>query len=88
MRHLESENAADAIEALKKVNDHSMRAFRYAEGQGATEETLKNALIAKQLNIFSEILIQSYDGTKIIPFSLLDEQKKRTIGRVILIQKI
>ena len=83
MRHMESQNSADTIEELKKVKDHSMKAFLYAEGQGATTQNLKNAVLAKQLTVLSEILTKSYDGTKIIPFSLLDEQKKRTISLLI-----
>ena len=41
-----------------------------------TTQNLKNAVLAKQLTTLSEIL--TYDNIKIIPFSLLDEQKKRT----------
>ena len=83
MRHMESQNATDTIEELKKVKDHTMQAFRYAEGQGVTTQNLKNGVLAKQLTILSEILTKSFDGTKIIPFSLLDEQKKRTISFLI-----
>ena len=39
--------------------------------------------MAKQLTILSEILTKSYDGTTIIPFSLLDDQRKRTIKLLI-----
>ena len=42
-----------------------------------------DTVLAKQLSVFSEILTKSYDSTKIIPFSLLDKQKKRTISLLI-----
>ena len=83
MRHMESQNAGDTIKELEKVKDHSMQAFHYAKGQGVTTQNLKNAVLAKQLSVFSEILTKSYDGTKIIPFSLLDEQKKRNISLLV-----
>ena len=83
MRHMESQNAGDTIKELEKVKDHSMQAFHYAKGQGVTTQNLKNAVLAKQLTVLSEILTKSYDGTKIIPFSLLDKQKKRTISLLI-----
>ena len=83
MRHMESQNAADTIKELEKVKDHAMQAFHYTKGQRATTQNLKNAVMAKQLTIMSEILTKSFDGTKIIPFSLLDEQKKRTISFLI-----
>ena len=83
MRHMESQNAGSTIKELEKVKDHAMQAFHYAKGQGVTTQNLKNAVLAKQLSVFSEILTKSYDGTKIIPFSLLDEQKKRTISLLV-----
>ena len=46
-------------------------------------EVLRCKVLAKQLKIFSEILIQSYDGTKITPFALLEEGKKRSIVKLI-----
>ena len=63
--------------------DDAAKAFRYLEGQGATTQNLKNAVLAKQLTILSEILIQSYDDIKIVPFSLLDKGKKKTISDLI-----
>ena len=83
MRHMESQNATDTIKELEKVKDHAMQAFHYVKGQGATTDNLKNAIRAKQLSIFSEILTKGYDGTKVIPFSMLDKQKKKTIGLLI-----
>ena len=83
MRHMESQNATDTIKELEKVKDHAMQAFHYVKGQGATTDNLKNAIRAKQLSIFSEILTKGYDGTKVFPFSMLDKQKKKTIGLLI-----
>ena len=83
MRHMESQNATDTIKELEKVKDHAMQAFHYVKGQGATTDNLKHAVRAKQLSIFSEILTKGYDGTKVIPFSMLDKQKKKTIGLLI-----
>ena len=60
-----------------------MEAFLFAEGEDATTQNLKNAVLAKQLAVLSEILTKSFDGTKMIPFSLLDKQKKRTISFLI-----
>ena len=57
MRHMESENIAGVIKEMEKVKDHAMQAFRYAEGQGPKKnENLKNAVLAKQLVILSEIV--------------------------------
>ena len=83
MRHMESQNATDTIKELEKVKDHAMQAFHYVKGQGATKDNLKNAVRAKQLSIFSEISTKGYDGTKFILFSMLDKQKKKTIGLLI-----
>ena len=38
---------------------------------------------AKQLTICAEVLVQSFDGSTITPFILLDENKKRTIAAMI-----
>ena len=83
MRHMESQNAGSTIKELEEVKRQAMKAFHYAKGQGVTTQNLKNAVLAKQLSVFSEILTKSYDGTKIIPFSLLDEQKKRNISLLV-----
>ena len=83
LRHMENENTTDLIKEMEKVKDHSMQAFRYAEGQGATTQNLKNAVLAKQLTVLSEILTKSYDGAKIIPFSHLDLVQKKTISLLI-----
>ena len=83
MRHMQRQNAVDTIKELEKVKDHSMQAFHYTKGQGATIQNLKNAVLAKQLTILSEILTKSFDGTRVIPFSFLDEQKKMTISFLI-----
>ena len=83
MRHMESQNAGSTIKELEKVKDHAMQAFHYAKGQGVTTQNLKNAVLAKQLTVLSEILTTSYDGNKIIPFSLLDQQKKKTISLLV-----
>ena len=83
LRHMESESTADMIKEMEEVKRQAMKAFRYAEGQGASTGNLKNGVLAKQLTILSEILTKSYDGTRVIPFSLLDEQKKRTISFLI-----
>ena len=39
--HMESQNQGDAIKEVEKVRDHALKAFRYAEGQGATMENLE-----------------------------------------------
>ena len=59
MESLESRGYADGIKELEKARDQALMAFQYAEGQGATMENLKNAVTAKRLSIFSEVLIQS-----------------------------
>ena len=81
--HMESQSQGGAIKELEKVRDQALKAFRYAEGQGATMENLKTAVAAKRLSVFSEVLIQSYDGTMIVPFPLLDSQKKGFISRLV-----
>ena len=83
LRHMESQNAGSTIKELEEVKRQAMQAFHYAKGQGVTTENLKNAVLAKQLTTLSEILTTSYDGTKIVPFSLLEEQKKKTISLLI-----
>ena len=84
MRHMESENIAGVIKEMEKVKDHAMQAFRYAEGQGPKKtENLKNAVLAKQLVILAEILVESYNQKTIVPFSLLDEKKKKAIASLI-----
>ena len=82
MIHLESGSIAASIEELKKVKDKSVQAFQYTKGLGTTE-SLRNAVKTKQLKVFSEVLIQSYDGTKITPFFQLDKEKKRIISSLI-----
>ena len=84
MIHMENGNTVEAIKEMEEVKRQAMKAFRYAEGQGVTTQNLKNAVLAKQLTILSEILIQSYDKMdKIVPFSLLDKGKKRIICSLI-----
>ena len=76
-----SVNISGVIKEMEKVKDHAMQAFRYAEGQGPKKnENLKNAVLAKQLVILAEILVESYNHKTIVPFSLLDEKKKRAIA--------
>ena len=84
MIHMENGNTAGAIKEMEEVKRQAMKAFWYAEGQGVTTQNLKNAVLAKQLTVLSEILIQSYDKIdKIVPFSLLDKGKKKTISDLI-----
>ena len=83
MRHMENESISGTIKELEKVRDHAVQAFHYAEGQGPKTENMKSAVSAKQLVILSEILTQSYNGTTIVPFPLLDAQKKRTISSLV-----
>jgi hypothetical protein len=80
---MENESIPGTIKELEEVRRHAVQAFHYAEGQGPKTENLKSGVQAKQLVILSEILIQSYDGTTIVPFPLLDVQKKRTISSLI-----
>ena len=65
------------------MRDNAMQAFRYVEAQGATTENLKSAVVAKQLIVMSEVLLEAFDNTKIVPFSLLTIEKKQTIGNLI-----
>jgi len=75
---------SNTIEELKNVKHYAMEAFQYAKGKGSPLEILRCKVTAKQLKIFSEILIQSYDGaTKIVPFPLLDKAKKEKISHLI-----
>ena len=57
MIHMETGNTAGAIKEMEEVKRQAMQAFRYLEGQGATTQNLKNAVQAKKLTVFSEILI-------------------------------
>ena len=83
MRHMENENIFGTIKEMEEVKRHAMQAFQYAEGQGAKTENLKSAVLAKQLVVLAEILINSYDNTTIIPFPLLNKEKKRTISSLV-----
>ena len=78
IRHMENENIPGTIDEIKKVRDHAMQAFLYTAGQGPRTENLKSGVLCKQLIILSEILVQSVINHAIVPFSLLDEKKKRT----------
>ena len=86
MCRLENENISGTIEDITKVRDHAMQAFRYAEGQGPKIEHLKSSVLAKSLTIVAEILLESNNNQTILPFSLLDERKKRTIASLIEIE--
>ena len=86
MCRLENENISGTIEDITKVRDHAMQAFRYAEGQGPKIEHLKSSVLAKSLTIVAEILLESNNNQTIVPFSLLDERKKRTIASLIEIE--
>ena len=81
--NMKNGNIAGTVKEMEKVKENAIQAYHYAEGQGATVEDLKNSVLAKQLTICAEVLIQSYDGTKITPFILLDKNKKRTISAMI-----
>ena len=83
IRHMENENIPGTIDEIKKVRDHAMQAFLYTAGQGPRTENLKSGVLCKQLIILSEILVQSVINDAIVPFSLLDEKKKRTIASLI-----
>ena len=81
--NMKNDDIAGTLKEMEKVKEYAILAYHYAEGQGATAEDLKNSVLAKQLTICAEVLIQSYDGTKITPFILLDKNKKRTISAMI-----
>ena len=81
--HFEGENVAASIEELKKVKERAVTAFQYTKKLDAKTKNLKNAVKAMQLKVFSEVLIQSYDGTKITPFFHLDNKKKKVISKLI-----
>ena len=81
--NLEGENIAASIEELKKVKERAVTAFQYTKKLDAKTKNLKNAVKAMQLKVFSEVLIQSYDGTKITPFFHLDKKKKKVISKLI-----
>ena len=83
LRHMENESIPGLIKEMEKVKDHAMQAFHYVEGQGPKTANLKSAVLAKQLVILAEILILSYDGKTIVPFSLLKKETKRTIGSLV-----
>ena len=83
MRRMESENISGTIKEMEKVRDHAMQAFRYVEGQGATTENIGRAVVAKKFIVMSEVLIEAFDNSKIVPFSLLTKEKKQTIGNLI-----
>ena len=80
---MENENIPGTIDEMKKVRDHAMQAFLYTAGQGPRTENLKSGVLCKQLIILSEILVQSVINDAIVPFSPLDEKKKRTIASLI-----
>ena len=82
MIHLANGKVAASIEELKKVKDKAVQAFQYNKGLGKSE-SLRNAVKTKQLKIFAEVIIQSYDGSKIIPFCHLDKEQKRVISSLI-----
>ena len=71
---------AKAIDAMKEVKTKATTAFEYKQGMGANTETLNKAVKATQLKVFSELAIQSYDGTKITPFPLLERRRKKVIS--------
>ena len=77
MRRLEIENILGTIEEMKEVKRQAMQVSRYTEGQGPKTENLKSAILLKKMIILDEILVESFDGMKIVPFSLLDERKKQ-----------
>ena len=81
--HFEGEDIAASIEELKKVKERAVTAFQYTKKLDAKTKNLKNAVKAMQLKVFSEVLIQSYDGTKITPFFHLDKKKKKVISKLI-----
>ena len=83
MRRLESENILGTIEEMKEVKRQAMQVFRYTEGQGPKTENLKSAILLKKMIILDEILVESFDGIKIVPFSLLDERKKQCISSLV-----
>ena len=60
--NMKNNNIAGTIKEMEKVKENAIQAYHYAEGQGATVEDLKNSVLAKQLTICAEVLIQSYDG--------------------------
>ena len=83
MIHIEDESIDASREELKKVKERSVSAFQILKGLGSKTENLENAIKATQLKVFSEVLIQSYDGAKITPFFLLEKKKQKIIGRLI-----
>ena len=82
MIHLANGKVAASIEELRKVKDKAVQAFQYTKGLGKSE-SLRNAVKTKQLKIFAEVLIQSFDGTKIIPFCHLGKDQKIVISSLI-----
>ena len=44
---------------------------------------MKSGVVATKLIVMSEILLEAFDNTKIVPFSLLTKEKKQTIGNLI-----
>ena len=78
--HLKQGDFSNTIKELENVKHHAMKAFQYAKSKGPALEILRWKVTAKQLKIFSEIIILSFDGTKIVPFPLLDKAKKEPIS--------
>ena len=77
--NIEHGDISGAIDEMKQVKRNAMTAFQYAKGQGVNKESLKNAVLSKQLITTAEVVISSYDGIKITPFFLLNSnQKKKT----------
>ena len=83
MIHIEDESIDASIEELKKVKERAVSAFQILKGLGSKTENLENAIKATQLKVFSEVLVQSYDGAKLTPFFLLEKKKQKIIGRLI-----
>ena len=67
MIHIEDESINASIEELKKMKERVVSAFQILKGLGSKTENLENAIKTTQLKVFSEVLIQSYDGAKITP---------------------
>ena len=82
MTHLMHGDTGNCIEDLKKAKDKAIEAYSLAKGQSKSKK-LTYAVRTKQIKIYAQVLIISFDATKIVPFCHLDKSKKQHISSLI-----
>ena len=66
------------VEEVREMQRHARQAYVYSVGKPSLKN-LSDAAVATNLCMMAEVMLTSFDGDKIVPFYMLEKDKKRVI---------